>query len=103
MIESLLTHMPQIYLFLQVTEKAYIDEVLMLINEDVRKQFSNRIVVVSKTEDWKKAIQIKSGVRKCFPGLNVQTNLIKVSLADEEAYKLVCQSNLVLLKSDITA
>ena len=69
MIELMLTHLPQTYLFIQITSIEYIDNVLKNLSDQVRTSFIDRVFIVTKSADKWNAIKIKKSIRECFPGL----------------------------------
>lgn len=70
--------MPQTYLFIQISDNEYVSEVLSKISEDVRAKFANKVLVVTKIAEKRKALKVKKSLRECFPGLDVDKDLKEI-------------------------
>ena len=70
LIERLLLHWPNAYLLIQLDSMEYFENVFMKISEEVRKNFSNRVLVIQKFDKAKKMDVLKANknIPKCFPG-----------------------------------
>ena len=70
LIGDLLTHMPSIYLLVQVTEPSYITDVLSRLEENIRKQFSKRVFVITKNANKDTLYDIKDALEGIFEGFD---------------------------------
>ena len=70
LIGDLLTHMPSIYLLVQVTEPSYITDVLSRLDENIRKQFSKRVFVITKNANKDTLYDIKEALEGIFEGFD---------------------------------
>ena len=74
LINDLLRHMPQAYIFVLITCNDYVKQVFEQIDPDLKhSKLLNQMYVVTKTKTRLAALQIKIALRMAIPGFNEKT------------------------------
>ena len=106
LIGDLLTHMPSIYLLVQVTEPSYITDVLSKLDEEIRNRFSKRVLVITKNADEDTLYEIKEALREIFEDFDDEKqmkDLGKSFSGDKATYESDCREILERLRNEIEA